>query len=75
MIFFADMNQTGLVEVENSTIVVGFKWSCPLLISHHGALCSLDTAINSGLSDQGTDHGGSVLQCLGNTAHYLVSFF
>ena len=25
MIFFADMNQTGLVEVENSTIVVGFK--------------------------------------------------
>ena len=41
MIFFADMNQTGLVEVENSTIVVGFKQSCPLLISHHGALCGL----------------------------------
>ena len=36
---------------------------------------SLDAAINSGLSDQGTDHGGSVLQCLGNTTHYLVSFF
>ena len=38
MIFFADMNQTGLVEVEKSTIVVGFKKSGPLLISHHGSL-------------------------------------
>ena len=35
----------------------------------------LDTATISGLSDQGTEHGGSVLQCLGNTLHYLVSFF
>ena len=33
------MNLRGFVELENSTIVVGFKKSCPLLISHHGALC------------------------------------
>ena len=41
------------------------------LIAHSG----LDTATISGLSDEGTEHGGSVLQCLGNITHYLVSFF
>ena len=47
MIFFADMNQTGLVEVENSTIVVSFKKSRLLLISHHGALWTVFIANSS----------------------------
>ena len=41
----------------------------------HAKHTGLDTATISGLSDQGTEHGESVLQCLGNTLHYLVSFF
>ena len=36
---------------------------------------SLDTATNSGLSDQGTDPGVCVLYSLGNITHYAVSFF
>ena len=33
------MNHIGLEEVERSNIVVSFKKSHLLLISHHGALC------------------------------------
>ena len=36
------MNDIGLVEVEKSNIVVSFKKSCSLLISHHGAMCHVD---------------------------------
>ena len=36
------MNQIGLEEVEKNNIVVSFKRSRLLLISHHGALCYRD---------------------------------